>query len=175
MFGAYFLCNSLFVFCLFLCSCRREHERYIRAYWFSCSCHPTQLFGPQPLFGAKRPELKSGSWGHGCAGRDGSAAEGWGRNISHYHGCTVPVRRQMMSNASQPRIASSRGKTEQWTVPTPYLVLEPRWLTYPLFPRQCSSALSETPVEPSCCGLELSSSLLGTDWDVWESFLLPLP
>lgn len=104
-----------FVFCLFLCSCRREHERHIRAYRFSCPCNPTQLVGPQPLFRAKRPELKSGSWGHGCAGRDGSAAEGWERTISHYHGCAVSVCRQMMSNASQPRIGATRGKKEQWT------------------------------------------------------------
>lgn len=96
---ASFLCNSLFVFCLFLCSCRREHERHIRAYRFSCPCNPTQLVGPKPLFRAKRPELKSSSWGHSCAGGDGPAAEGWERTISHYHGCTVSVCRQMMSNA----------------------------------------------------------------------------
>lgn len=123
---AYFLCNSLFGFCLFRCSCRRQHERHIRADRFSCTCHPTQLVGPQPLFRAKRPELKSGSWGHGCAGKDGSPAEGWEWTISHYHGCTVSVCRQMMSNASQVRI---RGKKEQWTVPSTCLVLVPRWLT----------------------------------------------
>ena len=39
----------------------------------------------------------------------------------------------------------------------------------------CSSALSDPPVESSCCGLELSSSLLGMDWDYWESFLFTLP
>lgn len=116
---ASFWCNSLFVFCLFLCSCRREHERHIRAYRFSCPCHPTQLVGPQPLCRPKWPELQSSSWSHGCAGRDGSAAEGWERTVSHYHGCTVSVCRQMMSNASQPRI---RGKKEQWTVPTTCLV-----------------------------------------------------
>lgn len=114
---ASFWCNSPFVFCLFLCSCRREHERHVRADRFSCPCHPTQLAGPQPLCRAQRPELQSGGWSHGCAGRDGSAAEGWERTVSHYHGCTVSVCRQMMSNASQPRI---RGKKKKRTVDCPY-------------------------------------------------------
>lgn len=168
-----FWCNRPLVFRLLLRSRRREHERHIRAHRFSRSCNPTQLVGPQPLCRAKRPELQSSSWSHGCAGRDGSAAEGWEWTVSHYHGCTVSVCRQMMSNASQPRI---RGKKR--TVDCPYnlsSVGTPRWLTYPIFPWQCSSALAETPVAPSCCGLELSSSLLGMDWDVWESFLLTLP
>lgn len=44
------------------------------------------------------------------------------------------------------------------------------------FARFLSCALCDPTVEPSRCGLELSnSSLLGTDWDFWESFLITLP
>lgn len=56
--------------------------------------------------------------------------------------------------------SSPRGKEEQRTPPLHFPNLEVQICL------SCAPLLSLTPpVEPSCCGLELSSSLLGMDWD----------
>lgn len=95
------ICTALsFSFSIY--SCRREHERRLRAYRFPCPGDSAQFFGAQPLCRAQWPEFKGSSRGHGyvCAGRNGPAAEGWERILSHYHGCTVSIGCQMMSDAS---------------------------------------------------------------------------
>ena len=63
-----------------------------------------------------------------------------------------------------PRLGSPRGEIRAEDTPHPSHLPQSRNPNISSFaPPPFSSALSDPPVEPSCCGLELSSSLLGTD------------
>lgn len=164
----------MYLFCLFfgfISSYRRGHKRH-RADRFSSPSDSAQFSGTQPLGRAKRLGLKGSSWGHGyvCAGGDGPATESWEWTLSHYHGCTVSICCQMMSCATTAQTWVIHPGVEK--TPTSSIVkvqISHLHLCPFFFP------LLNPPAEPTCCSLELSSSLLVMDWDIWESFLFTLP
>lgn len=77
-----------------------------------------------------------------------------------------------VAHTRYPGVKKSRGPPPTPITPTPPPSTSPIWksklLIYPFPLGRCSPALSDPPVEPSCCGLELSSRLLGMDRDFFE-------